>query len=164
MYLFPFINQCLCCCPSIIQFNHTNKRKWEYLFLFIYFLLLAEECWIFFSCILFFMQSRLVAQLGSLYERHSPSAWGLLISVLIDPSLSHAWKSPQTNRGLATVTRRGRSGKLSSEGNMPRCCAYGLCKSDTRYPKSLDGEVEFFPFPKPKTRLDPRRVSSSLAR
>ncbi|KAL1266978.1 hypothetical protein QQF64_002653 [Cirrhinus molitorella] len=35
---------------------------------------------------------------------------------------------------------------------MPKRCAYGLCKSDTRYPKSLDGVVEFFPFPKPKTQ------------
>ncbi|XP_065114751.1 uncharacterized protein [Paramisgurnus dabryanus] len=35
---------------------------------------------------------------------------------------------------------------------MPKRCAYGLCKSDTRYPKSLDGGVEFFPFPKPKTQ------------
>lgn len=76
----------------------------------------------------------------------------ILFAYAIDPSLSHARKPPQANRGLATVTRRGRSGKLSSEGNMPKRCAYGLCKSDTRYPKSLDGVVEFFPFPKPKTQ------------
>ncbi|XP_056329543.1 uncharacterized protein si:ch73-311h14.2 [Danio aesculapii] len=35
---------------------------------------------------------------------------------------------------------------------MPKRCAYLLCKSDTRYPKRLDGVVKFFPFPKPKTQ------------
>ncbi len=35
---------------------------------------------------------------------------------------------------------------------MPKRGAYGLCKYDTRYPKSLDGVVEFFTFPKPKTQ------------
>ncbi|NP_001268902.1 uncharacterized protein LOC556846 [Danio rerio] len=35
---------------------------------------------------------------------------------------------------------------------MPKRCAYVLCKSDTRYPKRLEGEVKFFPFPKPKTQ------------
>ncbi|KAK1903560.1 52 kDa repressor of the inhibitor of the protein kinase [Dissostichus eleginoides] len=35
---------------------------------------------------------------------------------------------------------------------MVKRCAYGLCKSDSRYPISLEGGVIFYPFPKPKTR------------
>jgi len=30
---------------------------------------------------------------------------------------------------------------------MPMRCVYGLCKSDTRYPQSLDGGVNFFFLP-----------------
>ncbi|XP_073720253.1 uncharacterized protein [Misgurnus anguillicaudatus] len=45
---------------------------------------------------------------------------------------------------------------------MPKRCAYGLCKSDTRYPKSLDGGVEFFPFPKPKTQGEKCRTWITL--
>ncbi|KAK0151970.1 hypothetical protein N1851_006669 [Merluccius polli] len=37
---------------------------------------------------------------------------------------------------------------------MPKHCAYGLCNTDSRYPKTLEGGVEFLPFPKPKTNLD----------
>ncbi|KAK7930464.1 hypothetical protein WMY93_006859 [Mugilogobius chulae] len=37
---------------------------------------------------------------------------------------------------------------------MVKRCAYGLCKSDTRYPERLAGGVEFFAFPKPKTQLE----------
>ncbi|KAK0154105.1 hypothetical protein N1851_003822 [Merluccius polli] len=37
---------------------------------------------------------------------------------------------------------------------MPKHCAYGLCNTDSRYPKTLEGGVEFLPFPKPKTKLD----------
>ncbi|MED6292062.1 hypothetical protein CHARACLAT_029865 [Characodon lateralis] len=37
---------------------------------------------------------------------------------------------------------------------MVKRCAYGLCKSDSRYPKSLSGVVVFFPFPKPETQLE----------
>ncbi|XP_047460923.1 uncharacterized protein LOC125019909 [Mugil cephalus] len=37
---------------------------------------------------------------------------------------------------------------------MVKRCAHGLCKSDTRYPNSLAGEVVFFPFPKPKTQYE----------
>ncbi len=64
---------------------------------------------------------------------------------IIDPSLSHAWKSPQTNRGLATVTRRGRSGKLSSEGNMPKRCAYGCANLIPGILKVWMGWWNFFP-------------------
>uniref|UniRef100_A0A8C6TVD4 THAP-type domain-containing protein n=1 Tax=Neogobius melanostomus TaxID=47308 RepID=A0A8C6TVD4_9GOBI len=35
---------------------------------------------------------------------------------------------------------------------MVKRCAYGVCKSDTRYPQSVAG-VKFYPFPKPKTKL-----------
>ncbi|KAK0133500.1 hypothetical protein N1851_030987 [Merluccius polli] len=38
---------------------------------------------------------------------------------------------------------------------MVKQCAYGICKSDSRYPKSLAGGVVFFPFPKPKTGAVP---------
>ncbi|XP_051795783.1 uncharacterized protein LOC110964897 isoform X3 [Acanthochromis polyacanthus] len=41
---------------------------------------------------------------------------------------------------------------------MPKRCAYGTCKSDTRYPQSLEGGVDFFPFPKPKTQEERCRV------
>ncbi|CAL8274657.1 unnamed protein product [Merluccius merluccius] len=37
---------------------------------------------------------------------------------------------------------------------MPKHCAYGLCNTDSRYPKTLEGGVEFLLFPKPKTNLD----------
>ncbi|CAL8293123.1 unnamed protein product [Arctogadus glacialis] len=37
---------------------------------------------------------------------------------------------------------------------MVKRCAYGVCKSDSRYPKSLAGGVVFFPFPKPKTQQE----------
>ncbi|KAF3844531.1 hypothetical protein F7725_007694 [Dissostichus mawsoni] len=40
---------------------------------------------------------------------------------------------------------------LNGNGNNTHC-AYGLCKSDSRYPISLEGGVIFYPFPKPKTR------------
>ncbi|KAM3858576.1 zinc finger MYM-type protein 4-like [Diretmus argenteus] len=33
---------------------------------------------------------------------------------------------------------------------MPQRCAYGNCKSDDRYPRSLEGGVVFFAFPKPE--------------
>lgn len=32
-------------------------------------------------------------------------------------------------------------------------CAYGLCKSDSRYP-DRNPDVRFIPFPKPKTRME----------
>ncbi|XP_030003765.1 uncharacterized protein LOC115428719 isoform X2 [Sphaeramia orbicularis] len=37
---------------------------------------------------------------------------------------------------------------------MPKRCAHGTCKSDSRYPKSVEGGVVFYPFPKPKTQGD----------
>src|SRR4029434_698789 len=35
---------------------------------------------------------------------------------------------------------------------MVKQCAYGTCRSDTRYPARLEGHVVFFAFPKPKTQ------------
>ncbi len=72
MYLIPFITNVF---AAVLRWSNStiqiSKNEFRYLFLFIYFLLLAEECWTFFSRILFFMQSRMVAQLESLYERRS---------------------------------------------------------------------------------------------
>ncbi|XP_046879251.1 LOW QUALITY PROTEIN: ATP-binding cassette sub-family C member 9-like [Hypomesus transpacificus] len=42
------------------------------------------------------------------------------------------------------------SGGLGS--NMVKRCAYGTCRSDSRYPNSLEGGVVFFPFAEPKTQ------------
>jgi hypothetical protein len=36
---------------------------------------------------------------------------------------------------------------------MVKRCAYGLCRSDTRYPDRVEG-VKFHPFPKPKSNLE----------
>ena len=62
----------------------------------------------------------------------------------IDPSLSPSHKQLLSNP-LATVTMHKRPVKLSAESNMPKRCAYGTWKSDSRYPRSLEGGVEFFP-------------------
>ncbi|XP_042566525.1 zinc finger MYM-type protein 4 isoform X3 [Clupea harengus] len=42
--------------------------------------------------------------------------------------------------------------------NMVKRCAYGTCKSDTRYPERLEGGVVFIAFPKPKTQEERCRL------
>ena len=79
-------------------------------------------------------------------------------SIEMDPLLSPSHKRLLSNPTLATVTMRERSVKLLAEDNMPKRCAYGTCKSDTRYPQSLEGGVVFFAFPKPKTQEERCRV------
>ena len=41
---------------------------------------------------------------------------------------------------------------------MPKRCAYRICKSDSRYPQSLEEGVVFFAFRKPKTQEERRRI------
>ncbi|XP_078621316.1 uncharacterized protein LOC144887790 [Branchiostoma floridae x Branchiostoma japonicum] len=36
---------------------------------------------------------------------------------------------------------------------MGKVCCFGTCNSDSRYPERVSG-VSFYPFPKPKTRMD----------
>ena len=41
---------------------------------------------------------------------------------------------------------------------MVKRCAWGTCKTDSRYPERLEGGVFFFPFPKPKSKPDKCRL------
>ncbi|KAJ8387991.1 hypothetical protein AAFF_G00147820 [Aldrovandia affinis] len=41
---------------------------------------------------------------------------------------------------------------------MVKCCAWGKCNSDTRYPDRFEGDIRFFPFIKPKSNPEKCRL------
>lgn len=75
--------------------------------------------------------------------------------VIFSKTVKTTWGSwplqrPLSNPMLVTVTMHGKLVQLSAEANIPKCCTYGTCKSDSWYLKTLEAVVEFFRFPKGK--------------